>query len=193
MVGERTKKEELKKAVMECIKTEAYNVIKKLKEEMGEYIISKVLKRCNENLQRARAIPSKYMMPNQPLPNKPLPYVSSIVEPFSKFLSKPEITYLVSPFDRDHWKLSLFTEICSNFQKISKEILETSSVTHLFSHNMLKKKSPSVEGSGPSHYDKIFSQLHLDFAHLGNLLKDLDVDILSFSPYQDLVLSLKKN
>ena len=172
--------------VTSCIEEEGGTFLRNLKEQVTTQILQKITKKCVDNLQRARSIPSRYLS-TQNQPSSALPYVSTVVEPFTKFLSKKNTVLCVSEQDIIHWKDILFADVCSQFQKVSEEILNTFSGAQMFSQSKKKNEDGNV-----SIRDKIFAQIVMDVTQFGNLLKSTNVDIEHFQPYQNLLLSIQQ-
>ncbi|EGC31604.1 hypothetical protein DICPUDRAFT_50102 [Dictyostelium purpureum] len=152
-------------------------------------ITNHLINKCSDSLQFISTIRSTYRMTNKPPPTQASAYVSRIIEPLQLFLKNKAAPSHIPSDIKLNWAILVLTPITEGFKNEASNVIQSVTQSNDILNKMVKRNKPTSSSTNEmSDIDKISIQLFLDVEKFGNCIKDLGIDLLSFSQY----LSLKE-
>ena len=155
--------QELKQAINESCNQLSFSL-----EKLDKVIIDEVTRRCCPFLKQVSDIPRLYRRTNREIPSKPLPYVTSVLEPIQEFYDETKEQCSSS----SQWCSEVVSVVAEKYLENVREVLEAVQKMEE-SLKRLKRardaKNPSASASEnkdkTTDDDKIRLQLYVDVSH----------------------------
>lgn len=159
---------------------------------LRDVVVTALAMRCAGVLKAMRGIATTYRMVARPMPKRPSPFVSSVLQPLRTFLGDPSASTLPEDVSQSVCRATI-SAVCQHFQAAAGSLLDAERKTESSLKRLNRNRAgetPSDATAGASNTDKMAAQLFLDVQELGRQVFKFDMDPSDMGPFSELWASI---